>query len=145
MKIFIGGDPKGKEQIPQIKQAIVDFCEAVDVNEKYPEIDNYIDVARCVSSLVRQEGSFGILVCGTGAGMTICANKHKGIYAVYCNGEQCARDAKIINNTNVLCLGATTEAAINSCIAVEFVKTNYEGRKPERLEAIRKLEQENFN
>lgn len=144
MKIFIGGDPKGKEQIPQIKQKLAGLGEIIDINEAHPEIDNYIDVACCASLMVQQGGSQGILVCGTGAGMTICANKHKGVYAVYCNNGQCSADAKTINNANILCLGATVPGDENAKIAVEFVKTKYEGRKPERLEAIRRMENKNF-
>lgn len=101
---------------------------------------NYVAVSRFVCEIVREGDGLlvGVLLCTTGAGMAICANKHKGIYAVACYDEQQARDAREINNANVLCLSARNPR--NADIVQAFLTTQYQGRKPERMSAIRQLE-----
>lgn len=52
------------------------------------------------------DADLGVIFCGSGAGVCITANKHKGIYAVVCESVQTARGARIVNNANILCMGA---------------------------------------
>lgn len=101
---------------------------------------NYIQVAHAVCVEVLKRRCPGILMCKTGAGMTICANKHKGIYAVACYTVEQAVNAKIINNANVLCLSSELSTEENTRIAAAFLSTLYRGRKPHRLLAVQELE-----
>ena len=64
------------------------------------------------------DGAFGILICGTGIGMSMCANKHNGIRAALCSDTFSARMTRIHNNANVLCMGARV---IGSCLAEDIV------------------------
>ncbi|OGG54261.1 hypothetical protein A2851_01185 [Candidatus Kaiserbacteria bacterium RIFCSPHIGHO2_01_FULL_53_29] len=143
MKIIFGSDYQGKKQVERMKRALSHVGKVVDVVEKNPALDNYIDISKEVSRLVKKHKTEGILMCGTGSGTAICANKHKGIYAVACYELTHAKNAKIINNANVLCLSAFTPVEKNIKIAMRFLETKYQGRKPHRLKAVRKLEKAN--
>ena len=68
------------------------------------------------------DGSYdkAVLICGTGAGMSVVANKYKGVYAVACEGVYSAKMARAINNANVLCMGGWI---VGPEMAVEMVKT----------------------
>ena len=74
------------------------------------------------------EGSFGILICGTGIGMSMCANKHKGIRAAVCGDTYSAKMTRCHNDANVLCIGARVTG---SCLAMDivdsFLGAEYEG------------------
>ena len=106
---------------------------------------NYVDVAIKVASKCAQKQAFGILMCGNGIGMSIVANKFKGIYAARCLTEKDALDAKIINNANILCLSAAVNIEENIQIVKTFFETEYTGRKIERLELIRNIETQFFS
>lgn len=58
-----------------------------------------------VVKAVKEEGALGILVCGTGIGISIAANRHRGIYAALCTNEEMAMLARLHNKANILCLG----------------------------------------
>ena len=90
-------------------------------------------------------GSFGILVCGTGIGMSMCANKHNGIRAAVCSDTFSARMTRVHNDANVLCLGARV---IGSCLAMdildEFLGGEFEGgRHAVRVNMIKEIEEKN--
>ena len=84
----------------------------------------------------------GVLICLTGIGMSIAANKFRGIYAARCVTVEDAASARVINNANVLCLAAQTGLAINQVILDTFLGTPYEGRRLEELAAITLIEVE---
>ena len=84
--------------------------------------------------------SFGILICGTGMGMSIAANKFRGIYAARCTTVDDAEACRTINNANVLCLAAKMGFAHNAQIIDAFIRTPYTGRKLEELEYITEIE-----
>ncbi len=88
------------------------------------------------------EVSWGILCCGTGLGMSIAANKFRGIYAARCVTVEDAEMARSINNANVLCLAAKNPFETNRAIIDAFVQTPYAGRKLDQLETIAHLELE---
>ena len=71
---------------------------------------------------INQNGTYdkAVLICGTGAGMSVVANKYKGVYAVACEGVYSAKMARAINNANVLCMGGWI---VGPEMAVEMVKT----------------------
>ena len=91
-------------------------------------------------TLLEEPNSFGVLVCGTGMGMSIAANKFRGIYAARCTSVDDAELARTINNANVLCLAAKMGFAHNAEIIEAFIRTPYTGRKLEELEYITELE-----
>lgn len=104
-KIIIGGDPGGF----QLKNAIVKHLkeegyDVTDIDEKEAKLfqDVATEVARSVQS---KEYDRGIAICGTGMGVSIICNKHRGVYAALCESVYQARRAKQVNNTNVLCMG----------------------------------------
>lgn len=107
--------------------------EAVDIGTYTADSCNYPDYARALCSRI-QSGEFelGILVCGTGIGMSIAANKHKGIRAACCSDTFSARMTRMHNNANVLCLGGRVVGAGLACDMVDlFINTEFEGGRHE--------------
>jgi ribose 5-phosphate isomerase B len=111
--------------------------EAVDAKHLH-----YLSSAELVCKTVQadSEESFGILCCGTGMGMSIAANKFRGIYAARCLTVEDAELARSINNANVLCIAAKQGFVLNRAIIEAFVTTPYTGRKLEELQYITQLE-----
>ena len=106
-KIFISSDHAGfnlKKSIIQKfskKQNIVDLGPSTDKSVDYP------DYARKLSKKISSNnGSFGILICGSGTGMTIAANKNKKIRAALCYSEKNTKLSRLHNNANIITLGA---------------------------------------
>lgn len=90
---------------------------------------NYPDYAHLVCEAVQKgEAPLGILVCGTGIGMSMAANKHKGIRAALCENEFSAEMTRRHNDANVICMGARV-ISVEKAIALTdiFVNTPYEG------------------
>ena len=123
MKIAIGSDKSGFAAKEAVKAwlagngADFDDLGTVDLNEVHP----YYQVADTVAPLV-QNGTYdrAVLICGTGAGMSVVANKFKGVYAVTSESVYSAKMARAINNANVLCMGGWI---VGPEMAVEMVKT----------------------
>lgn len=103
---------------------------------------HYLSSAELVCKAVQAdpEESLGVLCCGTGMGMSIAANKFRGIYAARCTTVEDAELARSINNANVLCLASKQGVVLNRSIIEAFVSTAYTGRKLEELQAITLLE-----
>ncbi|MBD5608188.1 MAG: ribose 5-phosphate isomerase B [Desulfovibrio sp.] len=99
---------------------------------------DYPLIARKLCEAVAQDGSQGILICGTGIGMSIAANRHKDIRAALCSCELQARMARRHNDANVLCLGArVTGPELCLAITVAFLENSFEGgRHQRRLDQI---------
>ena len=123
MKIAIGSDKSGFSAKEAIKTWLsaegYDFDDlgTVDLEKVHP----YFEVAGTVAPLV-QQGAYdrAILICGTGAGMSVVANKFRGVYAVACEGIYSAKMARAINNANILCMGGWI---VGPDMAVEMAKT----------------------
>jgi ribose 5-phosphate isomerase B len=123
MKIAIGSDKSGfaaKEAIKSYLTEIgADFDDlgTTDLEHVHP----YYQVASEVAPRV-QSGEYdrAVLSCGTGAGMSVVANKFKGVYAVACEGVYSAKMARAINNASILCMGGWI---VGPEMAVEMVKT----------------------
>ena len=104
---------------------------------------NYPDYAEKVCTAIHEgKHELGILVCGTGIGMSMCANKCKGIRAAVCGDHFSAEFTRRHNNANVLCLGARV---IGPGVALQlvdvFLTTEYEGgRHEKRIEMMTELE-----
>jgi len=141
MKIFIASDHAGVELKSFLKEKLKNF-EVVDLGPENKERVDYPDYAKKVAKSVQKEG-IGILICGTGIGMSISANKFKGIRAALANDIFLAKLAKEHNNANILCLGARVVA---KDLAYEIVKTWLEtkfegGRHTQRIEKIEKTDE----
>lgn len=108
MKIAIGADHGGYEYKESIKQALQAKGYAViDFGTNSNESCDYPLFARAVSkAVVSKECDRGILICGTGIGMSIVANKFKGIRAALCSDEFSAKATREHNDSNILCMGA---------------------------------------
>lgn len=107
---------------------------------------DYPDIAKLVcSSILSGECENGILVCGTGIGISIAANKHKGIRAAVCSDEFSAKFTRLHNDANVLCLGGRVVGPGLACELVDiFLSTGFEGgRHALRVDKITAIENEN--
>ena len=109
MKIYIGCDNSGinykKEIIKYLKELnheVIDVIVEGD-NPDYPDVAEKV----CKSVLVDSKAK-GILICGTGMGMCLAANKIKGIRATLCMNDYCALKSRTSNDANILTLGALT-------------------------------------
>ncbi|MDR3111580.1 MAG: ribose 5-phosphate isomerase B [Elusimicrobiota bacterium] len=104
---------------------------------------DYPDYAKKVAEAVAgKKSDKGILICGTGIGMSIAANKINGIIAAVCWDESSAKLAAKHNCANVLCLGARTASADEICHRIKiFLETPFEIRHLKRIEKIKRLEQ----
>ena len=141
MKIAIGADHGGFEMKEVIKSYIRSLGHEIeDVGCFSTESADYPTFASQVSQHV-QSGACeaGVLICGTGIGMSMAANKYKGIRAALCHDEYTARMSKAHNNANVLCIGARV---VGTGVAEGIVKTWMEtefagGRHQRRIEQFR--------
>ena len=145
MRIAIGSDHRGF----MIKQKVIDLLkrlnqEVVDAGTFSAESVDYPDVASLVAEKVsRREVDRGILICGTGIGMSIVANKFPGVRAAPCHDDLSAEMSRRHNDLNVLCLSADMlgEKLIDRMVEI-WLKTDFEGgRHARRVEKIAKLEQ----
>jgi ribose 5-phosphate isomerase B len=103
-EIFIGADHGGYELKTQIMKKYKNFTDCGNLVQD--KDDDFPDFAQAVCVGVRSTpDSFGILVCGTGIGVSICANRYQGIRAALCHSVEYAKLARAHNNANVLCLG----------------------------------------
>ncbi|HQU42895.1 MAG: ribose 5-phosphate isomerase B [Planctomycetia bacterium 21-64-5] len=145
MRIAIGSDHRGFAT----KQKLIDLLkrlnqDVVDAGTHSAESVDYPDVARIVAEKVsRQEVDRGILICGTGIGMSIVANKFPGVRAAPCHDDLSAEMSRRHNDLNVLCLSADMlgEKLIDRMVEI-WLKTEFEGgRHARRVEKILKLEQ----
>ena len=108
--------------------------EVIDVGTDSTESCDYPNFARAVCKNV-QEGvtELGILICGTGIGMSMAANKHRGIRAAACSDTFSARLTRMHNDANVLCFGERVVGVGLACDLVDsFIDTDFEGGKHQR-------------
>ena len=134
-KIWIGSDHGGFD----LKREVIEMLseeERYDVYDVGPfnsESVDYPQYAKSVSESVLKEGGFGVLICGTGVGMSMVANKVRGIRAVLAHNEFVGEMGRRHNDANVLCLGARV---IGSALGLEIVKSfldaEFEGGRHER-------------
>jgi len=105
-----------------------------DLGTNGPDSVDYPDFGQKVATAVlSKENSLGICLCGTGIGISISANRFKGIRAALVHDEFTAEMAKAHNNANVLCLGGrTTPPAVASKLVDIWLKTEYEGGRHQR-------------
>ncbi|WP_124100552.1 ribose 5-phosphate isomerase B [Ruminococcus sp. Marseille-P6503] len=145
MKIAIGND----HAAPGLKLAVIEHLkekgiEYVDTGCGINEKCDYPDAAKAVCGKVLSgECDLGVLICGTGVGMSIAANKIKGIRAACCSEVFSARLTREHNDANVLCFGARVVGEGTALDLVDaFVETEYSGeeRHEQRIAKLKALE-----
>lgn len=144
MRIAIGSDHRGFELK---KLAIKLVAEAGHSYEDFgcysEESVDYPDIAvKVADAVARGDYDRGILICGTGIGMCIAANKVKGIRAALCQNAFGARRARQHNDAQICCLAAEEGKARVPAIIETFLTTEFEGgRHQERLDKIKEIEE----
>ena len=136
MKYFIGTDHAGYE----IKPFVIEYLqkkgiEVEDLGTYSSESVDYPDYAHKVAEAVlANPGTMGILICGSGIGMSLAANKHKGIRAALCHDYYTAAMARRHNDANILCFGARivglgeVESILEAWLTHEFEGGRHERR-----------------
>ena len=146
-KIYIANDHAATDMKKDIVKyleekgfEVVNFGTDENSSVDYPEYAKKVGEA-----VVKDKNSLGILICGTGIGMSIAANKIKGVRAAAVSESYSARLTRMHNNANVICFGARVVGIeIAKTIVDAFVETEYEGeRHARRVGMITKLEEEN--
>ncbi|EAD0622295.1 ribose 5-phosphate isomerase B [Listeria monocytogenes] len=147
MKIAIGNDHVGIELKPVIVAYLQDLGHEVDdfgafSNERtdYPEYGKKV-----AESVAAGKSDLGILICGSGVGISIAANKVNGIRAVVCSEPYSAKLSREHNNTNILAFGSRVVGAeLAKMIVQNWLDAEFEGgRHAKRVEMIAKIEDEN--
>ena len=142
-KIAIASDHAGfyyKEKIKiylkKLGYKFKDFGTMANTPVDYPDYAHII--AKNISS---RKFKIGILICGTGIGMSIVANKHKRVRAAVCESIESARYSRLHNNANILCVGARITSLVTvKKIIHEFLKSDFEyGRHTKRIKKIHSL------
>lgn len=147
-KIYIGADSAGylmKEELIAILRE--EGYDVTDCGTHSTASCHYPDFARAVCREVQKmpDNCFGILVCGTGIGMSMAANKHRHIRAALCGDTYSARFTRLHNNANVLCMGARViGSGLAADIMSSFLSTEFEagGRHEQRVGMITAIEDE---
>lgn len=144
MKIGIASDHRGYKLKEETKKYLIQkHYEVIDYGTASEEKVDYVDYAeKLCKSFYKEHLDFGILICGTGIGMSISANKIKGIMCAKINNVEEAFYSKAHNNANVISLGSKinikeVQDIIDKYIDTDFIK---EERHIRRIEKIKKLE-----
>lgn len=145
MKIAIGADHAGFELKNQIRERLAAAGHEVsDFGTDSADSTDYPDYADQVGRAVAEGGAErGILVCGSGIGMSIAANKIRGVRAALCTNEESANITRRHNDANVLTLGARFTDDVTAQAVVEtFLSTEFEGgRHSRRVQKIAEIEE----
>ncbi len=146
MKVALGADHAGLELKDRIGAALAQAGHEVDDLGTYrPDSCDYPDfAARVAREVAEGRAQRGILVCATGVGMTMAANKVHGIRAALCNDLYTARFARLHNDANMLAVGARVVGPEQALEIVDvFMQTEFEGgRHQGRVEKIMALERD---
>ena len=134
MKITIGCDHAGVEY----KSKIVEFLEkegyqVLDIGAHGKESVDYPDYAHKVAEEVLAGANFGVLICGSGNGVSMAANKHKGIRAALCWNEEITKLARQHNDANIISIPARFMSLEKSIqIIITFLTESFEGGRHQR-------------
>ena len=139
-KIFISSDHAGYDLKEQIKKKFSNELKFQDLGTNSSEKSvNYPDYAHKLCKKVSKNSSnMGILICGSGMGMSMAANKHKKIRAAVCYSLKNTKLSRLHNNANIITLGArlTKKSTAFKCIEL-FINTKFEGgRHKKRVKKI---------
>jgi ribose 5-phosphate isomerase B len=139
-KVFLASDHAGFKLKEVIKRFLIKKRKSVlDLGTKNTHSVDYPDYAHLLSKKMKKDkNQFGILICGSGIGMSIVANKHKNIRAALCYDIKSAKLSRQHNNANVMAIGSrlTKKNVALKCVST-FLKTNfYGGRHLRRIKKI---------
>lgn len=143
--IAIGCDHGGYELKEHIKKHLdekgVEYKDYGTYNEESVDYPDY--AGKVCRAIQDNEAECGILICGTGIGISIAANKHKGIRAALCSDVYSAKMTKMHNNANVICLGGrVTGRELAFMIVDSWLETEFEGgRHNQRIDKIHAIEE----
>ena len=156
MRVVIGSDKAGFN----LKSSILKHLEGspnkvIDLGPTSGEERvSFVEIAdRLSQTILAGDADRGILVCGTGMGMSLAANKHKGIYAAVVESVYAARMCRLINNANVLCMGGfiignhMAAEIVDEFLTTEYLENFEQWRKDflnSQLQALQKIEENNF-
>lgn len=131
MKIAIGADHGGFDLKEKLK---LHYPDLIDLGTFSHESCDYPDIAKAMSAkILSGEADLGILICGTGIGISIAANRYKGIRAAILYDDFVAEMAHQHNNANVIVFGGRTMAEDDVLRRIDiFLKTKYEGGRHDR-------------
>jgi ribose 5-phosphate isomerase B len=140
-RIAFGCDHAGVSLKETLKAVAADLSiEVIDLGCRTPEPADYPDFARAVCrEVIEKRADAGVLICGSGIGMSIAANRFSGIRAALCSNVECASLSRKHNNANVLVMGARfmEERVAIKCLEV-FLETDFEGGR--HLNRIKKID-----
>ena len=135
MKIALGSDHAGLELKEDLRSYLAEMkIDALDLGTYSKDSVDYPDVAVKVAEMVAQgEVERGLLICGTGIGMSIVANRFAGVRAALCHDLYTARISREHNNANILALGGrVTGKGLAREILKVFLETEFQGGRHER-------------
>lgn len=144
MKIAIGSDHTAVELKSQVIEHLIENGhEVIDMGPNSTERTHYPIYANLVCKEIQNNKvDRGVLICGTGVGMSIAANKHEGVRAVVCSDTFSARASKAHNDTQIICFGARVvgpELAFD--IVDSFLSAKYEGGRHQlRVDMLNELD-----
>jgi ribose 5-phosphate isomerase B len=138
--LLIAADHAGVELKAVLKaEAAAAGWQVVDLGtDSLERVDYPVFADKLCAALLAGQGRFGVLICGSGIGMSIAANRFKGIRAALCHDDTTARLARQHNDANVLCLGARTLSleTARDCLRT-FLEAGFEGgRHQQRVELL---------
>jgi len=138
--IILASDHAGFKLKEEIKSFLIKKRKKVlDLGTKNTNSVDYPDFAHRLSNKMKKDNKqFGILVCGSGIGMNITANRHKNIRAALCYNLKSTKMSRLHNNANVMAIGArlTKKKVVLKCVNM-FLNTNFEGGR--HLRRIKKI------
>lgn len=147
MKIVIGADHRGYNLKEKLKDLLSKQYTVIDAGTNSPEPVDYPDIASGVAKhILSGEAVKGILICGSGVGASVAANKFKGVRAAICHDVFSAHQGVEDDDMNVICLGG---GIVGESLAEEIIESFLNAKfKPEeryvrRLEKVKKIEDEN--
>lgn len=153
MQLFLGSDHAGFNLKKILKDYLVEKykndedSKVLDLGVFTNDATDYPDIAREVcEKVIENPESVGILICGSGVGMSISANRHPGIRAVLANNELTAKMSRAHNNANVLCMGERfTGADLAKSIVDAFLSSKFDGeeRHARRIDKIETAAKDN--
>ena len=139
MRIAIATDHNGVNEKKQIIESLKDQYEWIDKSPNNYDTDDYPDFAFAVCDAIKKgEADLGVLMCGTGIGMSIAANKVKGILCGHCSDVQQAHLTREHNHANIMAVSYKQDVETIIEMIVEFVKTepSTEERHNRRVQKI---------
>ncbi len=141
MKFYIATDHAAfriKDSVKEILNSL--GCEVIDLGPDSSQRVDYPDFAhKLCENVLSNKGSFGVLICGTGIGMSLAANKHIGIRAALCHDSYTAQMAREHNDANILCFGERVVGmGVIESMCKAFVESSFEGGRHENR--VKKIE-----